>query len=168
MTRYSNISEKELVEKVLKRLDRDWHINQEVYGKNQFGEKYRIDAIIKPKDVTEWKKKDVSFGLEFKKIPLHTKELNEMFYQCYVYQRVDWKDHGRIPILYCPPVRNNPRAKESILHLASRWGIGELVNLPHYKLSVVFNYTHRAWSELHGVEHLGKTSDFKDYVKLEK
>lgn len=168
MTKYNKTSEKELVEKVIDKLSPFWNIEKEVYGKNQFGERYRIDAIITPKDVTEWKKKDISFGIEFKKIPLHTKQLTEMFYQCYVYQRTDWNNYGRIPILYCPPVRNNPRAKESILHLASRWGIGELLNHPVYKLSVVFNFEHRAWSELNGVEKLGKDSDFKDYVKLEK
>ena len=161
--------EKELADKVLARLEKHFDIvKRECYGEYIFTDKARprIDAIIKPKDTSEWKNKDVYFGIEFKKPNISTKNITEMFCQAYQYSMAIFDKYGSIPVLLCPPLDHHMkghRYEDSYFFLSRILGkqlIGEIKNHPHYGVSLWMNGSHRIWSERNGVELEGKRCNF--------
>ncbi len=58
--------EKEFCENVLKALSEDFIIFKEVSGKHFSGAQLRIDAVLIPKDTSQWKDKNICLGVEFK------------------------------------------------------------------------------------------------------
>lgn len=58
--------EKIYADSIIKLLSNDFYIVEQVYGTHFSGARLRIDAIVKPKDISNWKNPNVCFGIEFK------------------------------------------------------------------------------------------------------
>ena len=89
------MSEKELKENYLKRLERDFFIDEEVTGTHFSGESKRIDAVLKPKSPHNWKNPQVAIGIEFKDTPRFSKTYDTNNYtkwlaQCFDYTLCSW------------------------------------------------------------------------------
>jgi hypothetical protein len=118
---------------ILNKLKEDFYIKQEVWGTHIEGGKLRIDALIKPKDTSEWANKDIVFGLEFKS-PSRLIKLGD---QChYVKQAIDYSytkfdKHGYVPILICPRIEFDESYSRKddanlVRHLLCKFNVGEL------------------------------------------
>jgi hypothetical protein len=152
--------------KVLNRLSKDFYIQKEVWGTHFTGKKYRVDAVIKPKQSNLWARKDIAFGIEFKKPEayLDCKIVSSMIRQSYNYLYTDFQGYGNIPLLVCPLKIQNTYCKENemsfIKRLLGRFGIGEIVNTKDYRgLAIIFQENEYVWCEKHGVMK-GKSWEF--------
>ena len=160
------MSEKELKKKVFERLRPYFHIFEEINGTHFSGKKFRIDAVIKPIDNTDWKNPNISFGIEFKKpsIEYDIRGVTGLIRQAYDYQYTVFEKFGKIPILICP-LKLHPCLGEGSItfarHLIGKFGIGEISNPKHRGLSIVFQESHYIWDERDGVT-LGKRWAFLD------
>lgn len=140
-----------------------------------FGNRCRIDAVITPKDYTDWANKSLSFGVEFKHFSDGTHDpgdkhaslnyYSKQFKQIIDYSYTEFNGFGRIPILICPPLFGNISGKEYtsslqlIKNCMGQCNIGELSICPRNGLSIYFNTFHRIWSERWGVS-VGKVQKF--------
>ncbi|WP_271785336.1 hypothetical protein [Aquimarina algiphila] len=68
------LTEDKFQEIILELLAPYFTVEQEVWGTHFSGRRMKIDAIVTPKNTSEWRNKNIKFGIEFKK-PLST-ELN--------------------------------------------------------------------------------------------
>jgi len=156
--------EKELKLKVLNRLSQYFFIQEEVDGVHFTGKKFRIDAVIKPFDVTGWKNPNVAFGVEFKQtsIEYDIRGVTGLIRQAYDYQHTDFETFGKIPILICP-LKLHPILGDGAIsftrHLLGKFGIGEIRNTPHRGLSIIFQESHYIWDEKNGLS-LGRYWSF--------
>ncbi|GAB3861552.1 hypothetical protein ACFPIJ_11875 [Dactylosporangium cerinum] len=64
MPRFAN--EAELAERVLGILSPHFEIETEVDGRHCSGRQLRIDAVLRPRDPSDWKDDRPAFGVEFK------------------------------------------------------------------------------------------------------
>lgn len=161
---------------ILARAENYFHIQTEYPG-TLFGNRCRIDAIIKPKDSSLWANKDVAFAVEFKHFSENyagkgekSASLNyysKQFKQIIDYSYAEFKDYGRLPILICPPLFNNMSGREGcssalqlIKNCMGQCNVGELFICQRNGLSIYFNAFHRIWSERWGVG-VGKVQQFK-------
>ena len=168
------MKEKEVIKLVLDRLEPHFFIEKEVTGFSPiFNKPFRIDAIIKPKDVSKWANKDIKFGIEFKEFREH--DVNEIHFHHQVKQAIDYSystfNGERIPVLLCPTIeklKNHHGVFEyKILakHL-NAFNIGE-IKTTNRGLSIVFSDIHIIWSEKYGIGE-GKTWKFKDRIGGQK
>lgn len=161
-------NERALSNMILSRLSPFFNIKEEVKGilttPNGIKEKYRIDAVIAPKDVSEWKNKNIAFGIEFKSIEVSEKMkgIAKLYAQAYNYQFVDWEGFGKIQILICPPINTgNPETDSYLKRIMAYHNLGELGSIHSRKyLAILYNETHRIWSENYGVSE-GKYRNFE-------
>lgn len=152
-----------------------FHVKKEVTG-YFFGNRCRIDAVITPKDNTQWANKNISFGVEFKHFSENyegkgEKSANLGYYAKQFKQIIDYSytvfnDYGRLPILICPPLFNNmgnmpgsSSALQLIKNCMGQCNVGELCIDPRTGLTIYFNTLHRIWSERYGIG-IGKTQQF--------
>lgn len=158
------MEEKEFKHRVLERLRPHFQIFEEIQGTHFAGKKLRIDAIIKPINITEWKNPNISFGIEFKRpsIEYDIRGVTGLIRQAYDYQHTDFHGFGKLPILICP-LKLHPCLGEGsatfVRHLLGKFGIGEVSDSKHRGLSIVFQESHYMWDELYGVT-LGKKWSF--------
>ncbi|MDO6739389.1 hypothetical protein [Wenyingzhuangia sp. 2_MG-2023] len=132
-SKYEEQNESEFKKHWLKKLEQHFTIEEEVSGIHITGKKLRIDAIIKPKDTSDWKNKNIVFGLEFKsptKIDRLNNQLNYMR-QCVDYSYTKFGDYGFIPILSCPQFEldetySTSKALKTLKHFLNTFNVGEL------------------------------------------
>jgi hypothetical protein len=160
------VSEASLSARYLTDLEPHFYIEREVAGSHFSGKRLRLDAVLKPKISSSWKRNDVAFGIEFKDADrfsqnYDTKNLTRWLAQCVDYSNTDWDSFGYLYIFCCPSLVD--QVPESVLpnpmfvrNFMGQMGIGEINYQPRYGLSIVLHGHHRIWSEAKGVEH-GKT-----------
>lgn len=169
------ITEADYKKSVLKRAEPYFHIQPEVTG-YFLGKRFRIDAVITPKDRTGWLNQEISFGVEFKHfsesyegIGDKSASLNyyaKQFKQIIDYSYTDFKSFGRIPILISPPLFNNMSGKfeqrqaQLIKNVMGQCNVGELFICNRKGLSIIFNTHHLVWCEKYGVR-LGRYAKFQ-------
>ena len=157
--------ESDFSNKVLNILSDHFDIEEEVWGTHLAGRKLRIDAVIKPKDISEWKNKDIAFGLEFKspsKLVSFGNQLNFMK-QCVDYSYTKFEGFGFIPILSCPrfsldETYSNEKALTTLRHFLNRFRIGEL-DKTYRGVSIIFAEHHYIWAD--GKVNEGKKWELK-------
>lgn len=164
--KYKTQTEQEFKSSWLKKLDQHFYIEEEVTGIHLTGKKLRIDAIIKPKDTTDWKNKDIAFGVEFKS-PTNIDRLNNQFSfmrQCVDYSYTEFKNYGFIPILSCPSFEidetySDEKSLKALRHFLNSFNVGELCDT-YRGTSIRFAEHHYIW--VNGkVQHAGKTWGLK-------
>ena len=154
-------SEQELVDAVARRLERWFVVEREVWGKHCSGRDLRVDAMIRPRDPSNWANPDVAFGVEFKASSSldGVKGLTKWFAQAVDYTHVDWPGYGRCVVLMCPGADAWMRAQWSVgegadLHIFKRvmgqQNVGELVLRWDAGFSILVN-DGKVWSERYGV-----------------
>ncbi|CAH0998008.1 hypothetical protein EMA8858_04143 [Emticicia aquatica] len=152
--------EKEFKVEVKNTLSNDFDFYSEVQGTHFSGMRLRIDDIVVPKDISNWKNKKVAFGIEYKdtkRIDGDTTNFTSWIAQCVDYANTKWDNFGYIYILTCPSIHSTSFIKEvdkekMLTKVMSHLGIGELKNLDRYGWSIVLQENHRIWSEFRGVE----------------
>lgn len=158
--------EKIFADKILQVLGRDFIVTKEVYGSHFSGARLRIDAVLKPKNICEWKNSDVSLGIEFKFTEklASTKDKTLWLKQCIDYANTKWDDYGYIYVFSCPSIsgenegiKGDPWLWNRIL---SNLGVGRLDYHVSYGWTFYLQDQHRIWSEKHGVV-CGKHWDLK-------
>lgn len=148
-------SEAELVERVLERLARGFFIDKQVTGTHCSGRGMRIDAVIRPQVVEQWKDPKLPDG--------SIKSYTRWLAQAVDYTHVDWKGYGRLIILTCPGVaswldrdRQRTGDPDDVMEIriakriSGQLNVGELVLRWGYGLSILVNGDH-VWSERDGV-----------------
>lgn len=147
-------------------LEPHFYIEREIKGNHFSGKRLRLDAVLKPKVTSGWKRENVAFGVEFKDTnrfaqDYNTKNLTKWLAQCIDYTNTDWDDFGYLYIFCCPSlvdeipksVLPNPMFIQNFM---GQIGIGEIKYQKTYGLSILLHGHHRIWSVAYGVEH-GKT-----------
>lgn len=162
------MTEQEFSESILQRLAHHFDIRREWWG-TCFGKRVRIDALLKPKDVGEWKNRDIILGVEFKRDHFKSafnKQLDGMK-QCIDYSYTTWDGiNDRIPIFFCPGFLISERdGYNPLVHLLNRFNVGELKVNGCYgnqsgNLMFVMSGYHVIWSIEHGID-LGKSWNLK-------
>jgi hypothetical protein len=160
-------NERSVVRSALDRLSHNFHIFEQVEGRHWSGKRMRIDAIIKPKDDSEWMTKSPSLGLEFKNFrgfasSFDMKDYTRWWVQCHDYAETDFDGHGLIYVFsYNGFSHYRSRTKsESAAAFAERFwgrlGVGELE--PGFdgfqrrpSLTLRINGTNKIWTEDRGV-----------------
>lgn len=159
--------ERSVVRSVLDRLAPHFNIFEQVEGRHWSGRRLRIDAIVKPKDDSEWMTKSPSLGIEFKNFrgfssSFDMKDYTRWWAQCHDYAETDFDGHGFIYVFsYNGFSHYRGRTKnDSAAAFAERFwgriGVGEIEpgfdGFPR-RPSLVFriNGTNKIWSEVRGV-----------------
>lgn len=150
--------EKIYAENILKILRNDFYIEPQVYGTHFSGARLRIDAVVKPRDVSKWKNPGICFGIEFKleeKLK-GTKDKTLWIKQCIDYANTRWDNYGYMYIFSCPSIfgkldqviQGNQWLWNRIL---SNLGVGRLDNHKSYGWTFFLQDTHRVWSQREGI-----------------
>jgi len=148
---FAEISEEKFALCLEDKLSPFFHIKKQVLGTHLTGKKMRIDLIITPKDTTDWKNKNIAFGIEIKS-PTKLDRLNGQLgfmKQCVDYSYTNFKDYGFIPILAYPDFAiDNTYATEKSLtalrHFLNQFQVGELKET-YRGLSIIFAEHHFIW-----------------------
>lgn len=152
---------------VLETLSPHFFIQREVRGTHFSNKRLRIDAVLKPKDISLWKNPDTCFGVEFKlEEKLYgTKEKTAWISQCIDYANTKWDDFGYMYIFSCPSIFDKLRytvGDEGWLwnRILSQQGVGRLDKVPNYGWTFFLQDQDRIWSESDGVV-CGKRNNMK-------
>lgn len=160
--------ERDVKAAVFERLSPHFHIFEEVTGTHWTDRRLRIDAIIKPKDDSEWKTKSPSIGLEFKNFrafspSINMKDYTKWWSQCHDYAETNFDGHGYIYVFSYngfSHYRARSRSDSSAAIAERFWGrlgVGELQpgfdGYPRKPSMVLrINGTNKIWSEVAGVK----------------
>lgn len=147
------------------KLEPYFEIYKEVTGVHLTGAKLQIDAVIRPKDISEWKNTKIAFGVEFKS-PTKIDRLRNQFgfmKQCVDYSYTEFDSFGFIPVLSCPRFEvdetySNEKALTSIRHFLNSFNVGELDDT-YRGLSIIFAEHHYIWAD--GIVNEGKRWSFE-------
>jgi hypothetical protein len=97
------LSESAVKAPVIQRLEPFFNITEEVRGVDAHGRRVRIDAIVTPKDPSQWARPDIALGIEFKAMAdRDRKGISKVAAQCVDYARVNWSSFGFVPVFMCP------------------------------------------------------------------
>jgi len=137
---------------VLDILSKHFFIEKEVFGTHFSGCRLRIDAVVKPKETSMWKNKNVAFGIEFKaKEKLDgLKASTHWVKQCIDYANTQWDSYGYIYVFSCP----NIFEKDDEIYLnriLSDLGVGVLRDNNYHGWTFYLQDRHRIWSEKDGI-----------------
>lgn len=164
-TQVNSGSEEEMIRLWLPRLDKHFFVEREVWGVHCSGMRMRIDAVIRPRDTSEWKNKEVAFGIEFKSdkkssgAPLGSDGARWLA-QCQDYAHCKFDGYGNLYVLlaggFTPQVKTKLIDNNSIQRLAYHLGVGELKRDPKDGFMILLAGEHKIWTEATGV-YLGKT-----------
>ncbi|NOT94192.1 hypothetical protein [Ferruginibacter sp.] len=145
--------EKIFSKEILELLIDDFQIKTEVYGTHFSGKRLRIDAILKPKDTSKWKNKNISIGIEFKsKEKLDgIKHTTHWIKQCIDYANTKWDNHGYIYVFSCPSILDENNDKIYWNKILSDLGVGRLGYTKYYGWTFYLQDNHRIWSQKDGV-----------------
>jgi hypothetical protein len=165
------MSEKEISAEVVKELSNDFYFYPEVKGKHFSGKQLKLDYIIKPKNITDWKNKNICFGLEFKDMPNidqkgDTKNFTKWLAQCIDYSNTYWEEYGYVIILTCPGIRTSNflgaiDGSWMLTRVMGQIGIGELKKFQQDGWSIVLHDIHRVWTQNKGVGTGGRLWNLK-------
>jgi len=160
--------ERDVKASVLARLEPHFHVFEEVTGTHWSGRRLRIDAIIKPKDDSEWKTKAPSIGLEFKNFrsfspSIDMKDYTKWWSQCHDYAETHFDGHGYVYVFsyngfsHYRGRSSNGSAAAFAERFWGRLGVGELQptfdGYPRRPSLVLrINSTNKIWSEVAGVK----------------
>ena len=151
--------EKQFAKKVLQRLSKHFVIHEQAHGTHWSGRRLRIDAIIRPRDLSGWKGECPRFGVEFKNYhgfspSIDIKDYSKWWAQCHDYAETDFDGHGYVYIFsyngfshYTARTANKAGAAFAV-RFWGRLGVGEI--RPD-DLMFVINGTNKVWSESRGV-----------------
>ena len=160
------MNEQEFSTRVLNRLNPHFNVETEIWGKHFDGRNKRIDAIITPKDKSQWLRKDIAFGIEFKKPDVYadTTNVTSLIKQAIDYSYVNWSNGFKeIPILICPfKVHETLCSNDEMIFIKkvlSKFNIGQIINDTNKGLTFMFSHEYHIWSERDGVTG-GKRCNF--------
>lgn len=151
--------ESDLKRSVIARLASHFDVFEEVWGTHWSGKRVRIDAIITPKDDSEWKTKSPRIGVEFKNFrkfspSFDMKDYTRWWAQCHDYAETKFDDHGYVYVFsyngfshYAQRAGRETSAAFAV-RFWGRLGVGEI--RPD-DLMFVINGTNKIWSERRGV-----------------
>ncbi len=152
------MAERDVIKSFLDELQASFYIDREVSGTHFSGKTLKIDAVIRPRDTTDWKNKNIAFGLEFKDTKNFDgiKSLTGWLAQCMDYANTKWNDYGYLHIFTCPSlvdeipasILSNPMFLQNFM---GQLGIGEIKRHKYYGLSIWLHGHHRIWSANYGV-----------------
>lgn len=155
-------SEAELSHAVLQRLEQHFHVDREVEGKHATGKPLRLDAVLRPRDASQWSRPDIAFGVEFKNVTSEdTCNYTRWAAQAIDYTYTEWDGYGRLAIFTCPGVltayRETFRTADGVFAegLLGQFGVGELLLRCGPGLTLA-QQKRVIWTELEGPK-LGKT-----------
>lgn len=151
--------ESDLKKSVLLRLSAHFNVFEEVWGTHWSGKRVRIDAIITPKDDSEWKTKSPRLGIEFKNFrkfnpSFDMKDYTRWWAQCHDYAETKFDEHGYV---YCFSYNGFHHYRQRMgrevaaafaVRFWGRLGVGEI---QPDELIFVINGTNKIWSERRGV-----------------
>lgn len=155
------VMEQDFIDGMVSRLSPYFEFFPQAWGTHFSGKRLRIDHIIRPKDTSLWKNKDVVFGVEYKdvgQIDGDTKNFTKWFAQCVDYANTKWDDYGYIYILTCPGLRSTGFIQVVDSHwmlarIMGRLGVGEIKNMgDRYGWAITLQNSNRVWSQKQGVE----------------
>lgn len=165
---FKESNEPEFKQIILSSLSNYFEIKEEVQGRHMTGALVRIDAVIKPKNIGDWKNKDIAFGVEFKS-PAKLKSLGGQLHfmkQCVDYSYSNFESFGFIPIVAChrfsiDETYSNEISLRAFRHFMNQFHVGELDNT-YRDLSIIFADSHYIWQD--GKVHEGKRWRFKKSI----
>jgi len=147
---------------VLATLAPHFHVQREVGGTHFTGQRFALDAIVRPRITASWKNSKIALGIEFKdeiRLSGDTRNFTQWLAQCVDYSNTEWDEYGYIHIFACPslvegiPACGEPEAVATVMNrVMGQLGLGELKRLAHYGLSFTMHGQHRIWSQNRGVE----------------
>lgn len=124
----NTLNEKYFSELLLNQLSKYFFIEREIIGTHFSGKKMRIDAILRPKDNSEWRNKELAIGLEIKS-PLMEEVNNrrdtDILAQCLDYSFCKYEGIKDIIIVICPLLPSLKR-NDKLIRFLSRYNIGHL------------------------------------------
>jgi len=173
-------SEQEFVDSVLAELDAHFHIWRQVPLKHWTGQRFRVDAVMQPRDPDQWKDEHPVFAVEFK-MPLAfhtdhdrwgaTKDFTAWAAQAVDYANSLWEGSSpqRLRIFACPSVTapfeaigpsdiDSPTLTTPSFYMSRllwQLGVGELAKLVGDGWTLLGQGDHVLWSQRRGV-HEGK------------
>lgn len=159
-------NERSLSNKTLERLSEWFHIDEQVKGTHWSGKKVRIDAIVTPKDASEWKSDSAHLGIEFKDFSnfrqsFDTRDYTRWWAQAHDYAESCFDGYGHV---YVFTYQCMTRFREHFNHetslivqrLLGQIGVGELsLSMGGYpaRQSLQFSLQgHTVWCEADGVK----------------
>lgn len=112
---------------ILKCLEPHFEISREVWGTHLSGKKVKIDVILKPRDNSDWRNKDLVIGLEIKN-PLFWETNNrrdtDLLAQCVDYSMSSFKGVKDMVVLICP--LPHKIKSDKLIRFVSRYNVGHL------------------------------------------
>jgi hypothetical protein len=116
---------------VLRELRPHFKIRTEIRGTNWQGRRLRLDAVLRPRDLTGWHDPAPVIGVEFKRGGGGgVGDLTRVIAQCVDYSMTMWDGYGRLSIFACGASSFIDDASAEfqgfILRLLGRFGIGFL------------------------------------------
>lgn len=161
-------------DRVLSRLSKHFHIEEEVWGTHWSGKRLRIDAVLIPIDDSGWKTKRPRLGVEFKNFrsfdpSISIKDYTKWWSQCHDYAETKFDGHGHMYVFSYngfSHYRQRTSSKSSAALAVRFWGrlgVGELEpttdGWPRKQcLMFVLNGTTKVWSEVSGVKEGSRMS----------
>lgn len=151
--------EAEVKKDALLRLAPHFIVHEEAWGTHWSGKRVRIDAIVRPRDDSEWKTKAPKLGIEFKNFrgfnpSFDMKDYTRWWAQCHDYAETDFDGHGRVYVFaYNGFVHYHQRTGDShasalAVRFWGRLGVGEI---DPADMMFVINGTNKIWSLSRGV-----------------
>jgi len=124
----NTLDEKLFRQLILNELSKHFTIEEEVSGTHFSGRKMKIDAILRPRDNSEWRNKELVFGLEIKN-PLTWETNNrrdtDILAQCLDYSFTKFKGVKDIVIVMCP-LLPGLKKHDKLIRFISRYNVGHL------------------------------------------
>lgn len=136
-----------------------FNIQREVWGTHFSGKRLRIDAVLTPKDTSEWKNKNIALGVEYKDLD-RIQDAGMVNFTKFIAQAVDYSHtkfdgYGYIPV-FCQTdfsVYGNSREFKFVFpRILSGLGIGQFYKHKYYGWSFWWQGEHRIWSDKNGIE----------------
>lgn len=155
-TRENSGPEERRIATWLPRLEQHFHVQREVWGAHFSGKSLRVDAVIRPKDVSEWKNKDAAFAVEFKRYVAADwgGDGARWAAQCVDYAHTKWNNYGALHVLIAggfdprPIPRDDPKDPSTVMpRMLGHLGVGELRLDPRDGLSIILHGRHKIWME---------------------
>lgn len=161
-------------DRILSRLSKHFHVEEEVWGTHWSGKRLRIDAVLIPIDDSQWKTKQPRLGVEFKNFrgfdpSFNIKDYTKWWSQCHDYAETKFDGHGYMYVFsyngfshYRQRINNETSAAFAV-RFWGRLGVGELQpttdGWPRKQcLMFVLHGNTKVWSEVRGVREGGRMS----------
>lgn len=153
-------SERDFADYVLDQLTPWFTVEREVRGRACDGKPVRVDAVLVPRDPSQWKDEAPALAVEFKNPSalLDTRDVTRWQAQCVDYSHAAWDGYGRLPIFACPGFRySDESTRFTVSRMLGQFRVGELRNLKWYGWAFILHEDHRQWSQRYGVEEAKRT-----------